>query len=129
MVAHGLIWSSLIKKYMNPTTLYFTIVQAPPLAPTLSSSVLLRLSIYTALCGAANLLVACLAVVCSTWSAVNQATSGRTVLLPGGLFFHRSIAAANKMVSRTMVELKLRVLMLMMLRGGLSRHSLTKGLF
>ena len=46
-------------------------------------------------------MVAMIAIVCSSWTCVNRATSGRDILLPGGLSYHRSVRTANKMVART----------------------------
>ncbi len=50
-------------------------------------------------CWGALMLV--LAVVCSTWSAVNLGTSERDLLLPCGASYKPSVRAANKMVSRS----------------------------
>ena len=62
-----------------------------------------RLCIALALCGVPSLLVSVLAVVCSSWTAVNLATSGRSVLLPGGRTYYKSVVSANKMVARTVL--------------------------
>ena len=42
-----------------------------------------------------------LAIVCSTWSAVNLGTSERDALIPLGAFYKPSVRSANKMVART----------------------------
>lgn len=45
-------------------------------------------------------MLAVLAVVCSTWSPVNVATSQRDPLVPWGATYFPSVRAANKMTSR-----------------------------
>ena len=69
--------------------------------PAVQSCATARLALSLALAGIPGVLAAVIAVVCSSWSPVNQHTSGRDFLLPGGLFFRKSVAAANKMVART----------------------------
>ena len=66
----------------------------------------LRLCLALALCGTQGLMVAMIAIVCSSWTCVNRATSGRNILLPGGLTYHSSVRTANKMVARTGISKK-----------------------
>ena len=48
-------------------------------------------------------LISTLAVVCSSWSVVNLATSQRNLLLPYGNARSTSVIRANRMVARTRV--------------------------
>ena len=45
-----------------------------------------------------------LGTVCSTWVAVNRATSGRSYVTPCGNLQYDSVQAANRMVSRTLCK-------------------------
>eukprot|EP00969_Alexandrium_andersonii_P025110 1097310-Alexandrium_andersonii.AAC.1 len=45
------------------------------------------------------------APVCSTWINLNMGTSGRSDALPLGRIYHKSVAAANMMVSRIVLLL------------------------
>lgn len=42
-----------------------------------------------------------LAIVCSTWSAVNLGSSERDALIPLGAVYKPSVRSANKLVART----------------------------
>lgn len=59
-----------------------------------------RLAIALVLAGRFSEMLAVLAVVCSTWSPVNMATSQRDALVPWGATYFPSVRAANKMTSR-----------------------------
>ena len=49
-------------------------------------------------------------VVCSTWVAINQGTSGRDFLCPMGRERYASVAASNQMVSRSLAMICYRAL-------------------
>lgn len=51
--------------------------------------------------GEFGLLIALLAIVCSSWSIVNRGTAQRDELVPWGQSCFVSVRRANKMVSRT----------------------------
>lgn len=59
-----------------------------------------RLAVALVLRGDWGKLLGVLAVVCSTYSPVNIATSNRDVLCPLGATYHPSVRRANKMTSR-----------------------------
>ena len=60
----------------------------------------LRLAICLCLCGNVGAALYVIAVVCSTWSAVNLHTSQRDVLTPYGDSRVTSVRAGNRMVTR-----------------------------
>ena len=64
-------------------------------------SFLLRLAIALILQGQPAAMLAVLAIVCSSWSAVNKGTSERDELIPLGANYKPSVRSANKMVART----------------------------
>lgn len=61
---------------------------------------LLRLALTLALHGLAATALFTIAVVCSTWSAVNLATSKRDILTPYGDVSLAGVRSANRMVAR-----------------------------
>ena len=63
-----------------------------------------RLAILLILHGRAQELIAFLAPVCSSYSAVNLGTSKRSLLTPLGQLCNTSVRRGNKMVSRTVFE-------------------------
>ena len=60
----------------------------------------LRLALVLCLCGRPAEAAFVIAVVCSSWSAVNLATSKRSVLTPFGDQSLTSVRSANRMVAR-----------------------------
>lgn len=61
---------------------------------------LLRLALTLCLSGKPSLALFIIAVVCSTWSAVNLHTSQRDILTPYGDRSRASVNGANRMVAR-----------------------------
>ena len=61
----------------------------------------LRLALLLALSGSTDTALFTIAVVCSTWSAVNLATSKRDILTPYGDVSLPGVRSANRMVART----------------------------
>ena len=61
----------------------------------------LRLALLLALSGSTDTVLFTIAVVCSTWSAVNLATSKRDILTPYGDVSLPGVRSANRMVART----------------------------
>ena len=72
-----------------------------PISPNRNGPSLLRLAVSLILRGQFGSLVTLLAIVCSSWSAVNLGTSERDELVPLGATYKPSVRSANKMVSRT----------------------------
>jgi len=59
------------------------------------------LCVHLLLHGKWGSLLVVLAIVCSTWSSVNQHTSGRDILVPYGTTYYPSVRSGNKMTSRS----------------------------
>lgn len=65
---------------------------------------MLRLAVTLCLCGRVQEALFIIAVVCSSWSAVNLHTSQRDILTPYGDWSRPSVAGANRMVARLVID-------------------------